>query len=231
MRPSDALWSLGISLAGLLLLVPLTLGYTGGRIPSQPQLTGGIFILICSIGAIMGIYPSKVLALLGRGRVKAGGIGDHASAGNRGHHPPCGRFSAHTLSVAGRTFCAGCTGLVLGAVVSIVGSIAYFFLGMSPGDPHTAFWLGFTLVLLGLIQHRIDLDDPVIHASLNVVFVFGAFLLVVGVDRINGGLLAQSYLLAITVYWIIARIVLSEADHVSICGRCGQEGCPHSFAA
>ena len=231
MRSSGALWPLGISLVGLLLLVPLTLSYTGARVPFQPQLTGGIFILICSVGAIMGVYPSKVLALLGGGRVKAGGIDGHASAGSRGHHPLCERFAAHTLSLAGRTLCAGCTGLVLGALISIAGSLAYFFIGLSPGDSYIVFWLGLALVLLGLLQHRIDLDDPLIHAFLNVVFVFGAFLLEVGVDRINGSMLTQSYLLAITVYWIIARIALSEAYHVSICGRCGQEGCPSSFAA
>ena len=231
MRSSSALWPLGISLAGLLLLVPLTLSYAGARIPSQPQLTGGVFILICSVGAIMGIYPSKVLALLGRRRVKAGGMDGHASTGNRGHHPPCGRFSTHIISVAGRTLCAGCTGLVLGALISIAGSLVYFFIGLRLGDSYVIFWFGFALILLGLFQHRIDLDDPLIHALLNVVFVFGALLLEVGVDDINGSLLVQSYLLAITVYWIMSRIVLSEVDHVSICGRCGHEGCPYSFAA
>ena len=230
MRTSSALWPLGISLAGLLLLVPLTFSYAGARTPFQPQLTGGVFILICSVGAIMGVYPSKVLALLGRGQVKADGMDGHASTGNRGHHPPCGRFSTHIISVAGRTLCAGCTGLVLGALISIAGSLVYFFIGLNLGDS-VIFWFGFALIFLGLFQHRIDLDDPLIHAFLNVVFVFGAFLLEVGVDHINGSLLVQSYLLAITVYWIIARIVLSEADHVSICGRCGQEDCPHSFAA
>jgi uncharacterized protein YsxB (DUF464 family) len=231
LRPSSTLWPLGISLAGLLLLVPITLSYAGARIPFQPQLTGGTFILICSVGAILGVYPSKVLALLGRGQVKAGGMDGHASTGNRGHHPPCGRFSTHIISVAGRALCAGCTGLVLGALISIAGSLVYFFIGLSPGDFYIIFWFGFALILLGLFQHRIDLDDPLIHAFLNVVFVLGAFLLEVGVDHINGSLLVQSYLLAVTVYWIMARIVLSEADHVSICGRCGQEGCPFSLAA
>ena len=87
MRSSNALWPLGISLAGLLILVPLTLSYAGARIPFQPQLAGGVFILICSVGAIMGVYPSKVLALLGRGQVRAGGMDGHASKGNMGHHP------------------------------------------------------------------------------------------------------------------------------------------------
>jgi hypothetical protein len=230
LRPSSALWPLSISLAGLLLLVPLTLGYAGAHIPFQSQLVGEVFILICSVGAIVGVYPSKICALLNRGQVKVGGMDSYASTRNRGHHPPCGRFSTHLISGVGRTLCAGCTGLVLGALISIAGSLMYFFIGLNPGDSYILFWFGFAFILLGLFQHRIDLDDPFIHTILNVVFVLGAFLLEVGVDRINGSLLVQSYLLAITVYWIMTRIVLSEADHVSICERCRQEGCPHSFA-
>jgi len=220
-----------MSILGLLLLIPLTFSYSWSRVPFQPQLVGGFFILICSVGAIMGVYPSKVLALLGDYRMKADESDGHSSRGSKGHHPPCGRFTNHTLSVAGRTICAGCTGLVLGAMIAIAGSLAYFLIGLSPTDPIIVFWLGFAFVTLGLLQHRIDLDNPLIHASLNVVFVLGAFLLEVGVDSINGSILAHTYLLVITAYWIVARIALSEADHASICGRCGQEGCPFSFAA
>ena len=119
---------------------------------------------------------------------------------------------------------------MLGAMIAIVGSLVYFFIGLSPADPTIVFWLGFAFVPLGLLQHRIDLDDPLIHASLNIVLVLGAFLLEVGVDRINGSILAQTYLLAITTYWIVARVTLSEADHAFICRGCGQEGCPFSFA-
>jgi hypothetical protein len=220
-----------MSILVLLLLIPLTFSYSGSRVPFQPQLVGSFFILICSVGAIMGIYPSKVLALLGNNRVKADESDDHSSRGSKGHHPPCGRFTTHTLLVAGRTICAGCTGLVLGAMIAIAGSLAYFLIGLSSTDPIIVFWLGFAFVTLGLLQHRIDLDNPLIHASLNVVFVLGAFLLEVGVDSINGSILVHTYLLVITAYWIVTRIALSEADHASICGRCGQEGCPFSFAA
>jgi hypothetical protein len=231
LRSLGALWQLSMSILGLLLLIPLTFSYSGSRVPFQPQLVGGFFILICSVGAIMGVYPSKVLALLGDYRMKADESDGHSSRGSKGHHPPCGRFTTHTLSVAGRTICAGCTGLVLGAMIAIAGSLTYFLIGLSPTDPIIVFWLGFAFVTLGLLQHRIDLDNPLIHASLNVVFVLGAFLLEVGVDSINGSILANTYLLVITAYWIVARIALSEADHASICGRCGQEGCPFSFAA
>jgi hypothetical protein len=72
LKPSGALRALGLSLAGLLLLVPLTLGYAGGRLSIQPQLTGIVFVLICFTGTIVGMYP-KVVSLTGRGLMRAGG--------------------------------------------------------------------------------------------------------------------------------------------------------------
>ena len=104
----------------LLLLVVLGLLAFSPNVPrvtfgAQTLVTGGLFILICAVGLVAAVAP---------GRLR--GIGHEAkrSPGVVGHHPDCPEFSGHVLRVYGRVLCVGCTGLALGAVLSILGGAA-----------------------------------------------------------------------------------------------------------
>ncbi len=226
---------LGLSLIGLILLAVLTFSPTRGGMspPYQRQLIGSVFLAICFVGGAAGVYPSKVSSML---HSRASGINPQEepteqadSLAFRGHHPPCEGFSSHILSFRGRAYCAGCAGLVAGAAISISVGIPYFFWGLQVGSQEALFWVGFVFVILGLFQHRIDLDDPVVHFLLNVVFVVGPLLLLMAVDGMIDDLLVDSYLLGLVIFLIATRILLSQTDHVKTCSNCGVESCRYSF--
>ena len=92
------------------------------------------------------------------------------------------------------------------------------------------FWVGFALTMVGILQHVLDLDNPIIHASLNAALVLGISMDRFAAESLNGGALVAVYTNALTLYLIIARIELSQNDHHLTCEDC-MESCKRSYAS
>ena len=228
---------IGVSLLGLGLLVVMTFNATASRItfPMQTQVTGLIFTGICLLGIVFGIFPSRCSRILhfrsqDEAMDKTEPVNSRrATVTFRGHHPTCGGFSTHVLQVGGATYCAGCMGLVTGAVISLVGCFSYFFLGSGVGEVGGyAFGIGVGGVIAGLLQyHLFKGSSGTAHFLLNVVFVAGAFLLLVGVNALKDNFVLEAYLLALMVFWIFTRMTLSQREHNKVCATCGVQSCSY----
>ncbi len=209
---------------GLVLLVFLGLLAFSPSTPmitfaDQNLVTGSLFILVCTAGLVAAAAPWRL-----------NGLGHDANLKPRlvGHHPDCPEFRGHVLRVNGRALCAGCTGLALGAASAIVGGFLCFFGGFSVGDPVTVFYAGALLVALGLVQHFIDMGSPLFHLVLNVSLVFGAFMLTASLMEMGVSFLVEAYLMASVLFWVAARIRVSQEEHVRACSRCA-EPCPDGY--
>ena len=229
-----------ISLLGLG-LVPFMLIRTmmnPSVIKSQPQIVGLIFITICLLGAIAGIRPLTCSMSLSLGSKHHDQIRNHETSlsneksTRRGHHYTCEDFSAHVLHIGENVFCAGCTGLTTGAAIAIIGSFFYFIIGIPPIAAELVFWLGFAGVAIGTIQHKIykvlGNTGGFFRFMLNIIFVNGAFLLLVGADQLAASIAVDTYILLIVLFWIYTRIVMSKSEHQRICSQCGSRECNNS---
>ncbi|MBT4319643.1 hypothetical protein HOD50_03350 [Candidatus Bathyarchaeota archaeon] len=183
--------------------------------PTMNFIMRACFALICAFGIITGLFPA-VLSFSKAERRDGEGVS--------GHHPDCGRFNGHTVNLLGQRRCAGCTGLVIGAVASMMG----LGLGLLGLNIDTAFWCGVLLVGAGLAQHFIDLGNEWVHLSLNTLFVVGAWIMFESIQALGLGVKVQVYFLSMTVFWIWARIRASQWVHVGVCSRCPQ-ACVHFF--
>lgn len=225
-----------ISLLGLCLITVLTfhLQTLSVDLPWRKPLVGSIFASICLLGVAAGLSPSKcsqAFHFKRKSQKRSSHTIETAGAEKRtfplrGHHPSCGNFSAHVFQLGNRTFCAGCTGLILGAIISLLGVILYFFSDLSAErGGFIVFWLGFVGVVCGLLQYNLKVKRSFVHLFLNVIFVFCAFLLLVGIDATTHNLVIGFYFNALSVFWILTRIVLSQQDHQRICATCNLESC------
>jgi hypothetical protein len=145
----------------------------------------------------------------------------------RGHHPDCGSFGAHVIRVGQRVFCAGCVGLILGAILSLFGVALHFFINM-PFELNyfLAFWIGFVGVFCGLLQyHLFNWGKSSVHLAVNSYFVFGVFLFLVGIDGIIQNTIVDFYLIVLSLFWLYTRILLSQLDHRKICNSCHEGKC------
>ena len=213
---------LALSLAGLTMLA-LLYQFGGGPqvfVPYQAQVTGTIFIAICLVGLIASVSP-RTLRGLGH---------DSSSSHTLGHHPDCERFNGHIILFHGYAYCAGCTGLALGALSSIVCSVLYFYMGFYPSTGEAIFWVGVIAVAMGLIQHFIDFGSPLVHLILNVFLVFGSFMLASSMSAADTSFFIEAYHLVLVIFWVATRIRVSQEEHMLICQACGVE-CQQGFRA
>jgi hypothetical protein len=192
------------------------------------------FILICFLGILAGVYPKsclKILDVKGIQNSDTYGVNSISKTGLGisivGHHPTCGKFSNHVISFSNKIYCAGCTGLIIGAIISILGSLIYFFVSpINANVNFTFFWLGFALIILGLTQHKLYIfGRSSLHLFLNIIFPVGALFLVIGVNEIIENFFLNLFLLAFIIYWIFTRILLSKEEHRKICEACDMESC------
>ena len=204
----------------------------------RKPVVGSIFALVCVLGALAVFFPNEC----SRGfNFRTGGKrrgwfsfsfrrGFLASEGDsvlRGHHPMCASFSCHVFNFGGRMFCATCSGLFLGAVVSLVGVTGYFFGNWQVGQ--NAFLLacvGVLGVALGLMQ------SPLVKVQRSFVRVFsgallavGAFLSLVVVDELARNFFLDVFLVFLTVFWLVTRVSLSQWEHAKICSSCSSVSC------
>jgi hypothetical protein len=223
------------SLICLFLIAWLTVSYkpTGTVLPKQVVLS--VFMGICFLGGLAALLPSKCSRLTLHKQLddksqlkKVGTIqDDQKTIVYEGHHPSCGRFITHVLKIRNKVYCAGCSGLLIGALIAIFGSLAYAANAFALYEGAVfVFWFGFSAVLLGLLQYTKPLMSVSwIHFILNVLLVAGSLFMLIGVIETNGTLMVEMYFLVTAMYWILTRIALSNLEHQRICKMCTSSLC------
>jgi hypothetical protein len=192
----------------------------------RKPLVGSIFTLICISGSLLAISPKKALENLHvRGVFGRTGLSRGNPAFNRkhialvGHHPSCGRFSAHTVYMEGRVLCAACVGLFLGGISALSGTILYFFGSLDLGR------FGLYPVLVGQVGILVGFAQfkfiGRVRMIVNAVFVFSAYLTLVGIDGMTRSFWGDIYTTALIVFWLWTRMRISQWDHDRICYKCG----------
>ena len=222
-----------ISFLSLSVLAALTITGQQENMRVQKELIGAAFGAICLLGIIAGISPSRCNRLVGHVPIIKTPSDEQVRAARektnpsfKGHHPDCGNFSAHVIQIGGGTYCAGCTGLVIGATIALIGTVVYVLLqSLSTQLVTITFWFGLVGVTLGLLQYNLFTKRASIHFLLNVVFVIGAFLLLVGVNEMNGSLSVGTYFLLVVLFLINVRSTLSRLEHRKKCIICNVEYC------
>jgi hypothetical protein len=200
------------------------------NLPWRKLMVGSIIVSIYVSGILATLFPERCSRVFDPSREEGRAYpisSEYDESGRtapvvRGHHPSCENFSAHVFQIGDKTFCAGCAGLFLGGLTALIGIALYFF-----GDLHIGrFSLqlvfgGVFGVICGLIQFPLfNVQKSLPRLFLNAFFAFGVFLLLIGIDEIAHSLIADLFLVALSVFWLFTRISLSRWDHIRICNTC-----------
>jgi hypothetical protein len=229
-NPTELTYRLLLSFAGLLIVVFLVAfppTVTSDFLWRKP-IIGTIFGILCVLGVLAVISPRKCSGLIApRKQSSVLSSADYnsqeLSIGFEGHHPVCGKYSAHVFQLLGKTRCAACVGLLFGALLALAGSVLYFFGGLTVSDYSLILVaLGSVGTLIGLFQF---VFSGVFRLLANCGFVIGTFLVLVSVDAIVGGLFFDLFVVCLIMFWLFTRISLSKWDHRRICSGCETENC------
>jgi hypothetical protein len=235
-KPSFVIVSLlGLSFFGLAIIPLLSSSASTSEygMTSRKPIVGGAFAAVLVFGILAGIYPSKCSGVFHFGKARQEGSPQAVSQlpeedlRLQGHHPDCGSFNAHIFRIGTRFYCAGCVGLILGAVLSLTGALVYFFAQISiAGGSPLIFWTGIAGVCCGLLQyHLFDFGKSSIHMLVNTLFVFSVFILLLWADSVSHNFALDIYLIALSIFWLYTRILLSRFDHEETCSSCDVRTC------
>jgi hypothetical protein len=217
------LFLLAVAVLGLA-LVPLLLlqsNVQGDQLPFRRPFVGSLYIVICIVGTIAVFYPGKCRMIFQKPDVSASSIKPSASAVQfKGHHPDCDEFSGNRIKIRGSVFCAACSGLLVGAIASIVGIVLFSlgFFDLATGS----LWVltvGEVLMILGLAQIKLRGS---VKMAVNALFVVGSFIILVVADLVGQSLLIDAFVFGLIVFMLWFRILLSDWHNKRICVACGR---------
>jgi len=239
-RPNYDVWLLmGLSFIGLF-LVGVFVSYPPAikeNFPWRKPVIGSTFASICFLGILAAFFPNKCLSVFNfkkEEKTRRSGVKESSdsrqgkfvfkevSFAMQGHHPNCGNFSTHVFRINKRTLCTSCAGLLLGALPSLLGTYLYFSDNWHIGQESLLLvGVGFLGIVFGLLQFPLFKNRPnFLRFFFNVFFVLGAFFTLAGVDALLHSVTADFILVALIVFWLLTRILLSQWDHERICRSC-----------
>jgi hypothetical protein len=210
-----------VAIVGLVLIPLLVLqaDLMDLQVSFRQPLVGAIYSAVCVLGIAAAFYPGKCRGLFGNPQNPMPQVsGRSNSLRMSGHHPDCQNFAGNRIKMGSRVFCAACSGLLIGAVIALVGVSLQFFVGLS------LVWGSGWLLLageigmgLGLAQIKLAGYAKVIS---NMVFVVGSFVILAEADLLGGSLLVDFYVLGLIVFLLWLRILFSERNNRRICQTC-----------
>ena len=178
------------------------------------------YTIICAGGIAAIFYPNKCRMMFQKPAAPNKENGSATSALElKGHHPDCENYSANRITIRNRVFCAGCGGLLIGAIVALI-VVVFYSLGVLNVMEGTVWIIGVGegLMLAGLAQIR---AERYVKLAMNAFFVVGSAVMLVWADWAKQSLLVDGYVLGVILFMLWLRILLSEYNNDRTCLACG----------
>lgn len=190
---------------------------------SSKPLIGSLYAGLCILGISAIFFPRKCEeSFIVRKQPKTVGNVDQTFLSKKlrfeGHHPDCEEFSANRIKIQRTVFCSACTGLFVGAIVALIGTLLYFFVGFDfiPVDSRVLV-VGYVGLLLGLVQFKFR---GYAKLMANLFFVLGSFITLIAADLQARSLVIDLYVLGLIVFLLLTRILISEWNNTRTCVKC-----------
>lgn len=188
-------------------------------------LISGLFILSCIFGLSLAIYPGWFRRL-----IKYGDQGSKKKKSKKtklnfkGHHPDCKEFRSHTLITKSKILCAGCLGLAIGSIFSIILIISYNFINLTYYSTmlYIPLSVGIIFISLSYVEIMLPIRNSIVHIISNIFLVISFLILTVSIFEITGDKIYGVLMIILSFLWLDTRIHLSDWQHDNICKKCSQ---------
>ncbi len=220
-----------VSLFGLILSLVFVISATKAQdnFALRKPLVGLTFGVLCILGMSAALYPDSCSSIFvfEKKQKHETSFHDLQRIILRGHHPTCGRFSAHVLDVGSTRLCATCSGFFVGASIALVGSVMFFFGQYSMGEkPFVPMLIGAIGVLLGLLHSILPgFRTGFTRFMASALFAIGSFIVLACVENATRSVSIDFFVITLSVLWLVTDTSLSRWDHHRICSKCPSESC------
>ncbi|MCJ7697938.1 MAG: hypothetical protein MUO73_06380 [Thermoplasmata archaeon] len=218
---------LALSVVGaalLVVLVSMTPVPTSSMVLPEKIFVAGVFILSCIFGISFTLRPNWVRPFIFK---KNDTIKNHTNAlkrSFRGHHPDCKIFENHTIIHQNKTWCAGCLGLLIGCLLSIILMILYVLVPFQqlPIIPRLLLFLGLLVIALVYLEIILGSRHSIIHILSNGMLVLSFFFITTSIVELSGKSVYGFFTILLCILWLDTRIQLSRWHHRRLCSSCLQ---------
>ena len=142
----------------------------------------------------------------------------------RGHHPDCHYFKDHIIHIKNKIYCAGCLGISIGLLCSIILMMLYLLIPMHYSI--TAMIIIFVISLLvipvAFIEILYQKKKIFLHIILHAVLIISFFLLTITTYEITGDVRFGFIALIFSFLFLRTRIECSKTNHTAICNSCNE---------
>lgn len=183
------------------------------------------FILSCLFGIQRTLHLKKMVSCLHKTAQPNNSTHQNRPIGFKGHHPECTFFNNHRIKINNAHYCAGCLGLTLGCITSII-LILIYTLQPNPLPKNTTpliFYLGLILLSISLLEHIISKTPPHLHLISNTILIISYLLIITSILQHTNNLIYTMIALLFTLLWTHTRINLSQWNHHKTCTSCSQQ--------
>jgi hypothetical protein len=188
-------------------------------------LVSGIFITSCIFGISLALYPRWFRRLNKHTTPHSNNKKSKQTARKyKGHHPDCSNFHNHTIVTKNKILCAGCLGLSIGSIVSIVLTIIY--LSITREKTVTGFYyiivIGLIIIGLAYVEIMLPIRHAAVHTISNIFLVLSFLLVTISLFEITGNKIYGILGVIISFLFLDTRIQLSNWKHARICESCSE---------
>jgi hypothetical protein len=191
---------------------------------------GSALSVVCVLGIFSVLYPDSCAGIIGFKNQDKTVHSFSVSRAKvlRGHHATCKPYSTHIIKIGNRVFCATCSGLLVGAVIVLVGVGFFFFGNLRLGEkPFTLVSVGAVGIVAGLLYPVVP---PKFHKGFTrffagILLAVGSFLILAGVEEAAKNLSLDFFFVALSVLWLATKMSLSQWEHQRTCARCSLSSC------
>jgi len=216
-----------LSIIGVILIIILIWlgGSNNNTINFYDKLIVGLaFISCCLVGLSMAFKPNRLRKLIHGGKQSPKQKSNTTNIDRQGHHPVCEQFINHTIKFNSKILCAGCTGLAIGSIISIVLMAIYILLfnDISQSILVIIILIGMVLITINFIEVIISFKNTGFHVMSNVFLVLGFSFVVIGIFQLTGAIIYGLFGIIISFLWLDTRIRLSNWRHYTLCTQCSE---------
>jgi len=185
----------------------------------------GIFFISCIFGISIAIYPSWWKKNKQKTNHTPNLKRPKTSRSFQGHHPDCNMFKNHIIFIKNKPRCAGCLGLILGALTSILLITLYLTipLKLSINIYYIFLILGIIILIFVYIEIRLLKRNNIVHILINSLLIISLLTITISVLEITKNSTYTILTILLSYLWLDTRIHISNQKHQNICQSCIQE--------
>lgn len=183
------------------------------------------FIISCIIGISLTVYPGWIRRVLkNKNHELNNKTIKKIERKRQGHHPNCEQFKSHTIKIKNKILCAGCFGLAIGSIISILLIIIYIFFSIKISSDISLYLLIICFIIIGLVFLEIMLNKQktVIHIISNGLLIISFLTITISITEITGSAMYGIISIILSFLWLDTRIQLSNWNHGQICKNCNK---------